>query len=88
MILVNAINILSIHRTVKAPNLAVHLQTPLAIVPKSMTFSNIPWTRHWTPRCPPRMPCAEWFRRDDERKIKRAKDKKKWLEGKAKEEAR
>ena len=76
-------------RTVKAPNLAEHLPTPLAIVPKSNnTFSEIPWTRGWTPRCPPRTACAEFLRRDDMRKIKRAKDKKKWLEGKAKEEAR
>ena len=69
--------------------MAEHLPTPLAIVPKSNdTFSEIPWTRGWTPRCPPRMACAEFLRRDDERKIKRAKEKKQLLEAKAKDEAR
>ena len=78
-------NYFSAHRTVKAPNLAEHV--PLGLVPKD-SFSEIPWTRGWTPRRLPGMPSAEWFRRDDERKAKRAKEKKELLQSKKREESR
>ena len=80
-------NYLSVHRTVKAPNLTENL--PLDLVPKN-TFSEIPWTfsMGWTPKRPSGFPCAEWFRRDDERKAQRAKEKMQLLLSKKREEAR
>ena len=78
-------NYLSIHRTVKAPNLAESL--PLDLVPKN-TFSETAWTRGWTPKRPSGFPCAEWFRRDDERKAQRAKEKMQLQLSKKREEAR